>query len=90
MNDYSFKQFWKDLNDGYQIYFDYMGIRYLIYKMQKNCYKKEMITELKKTPLQKNEIITLKRVLELFDFMENFEYKVFQKNKVFDKIYKTV
>ena len=36
--DYSFSQFWKDLDDGYQIYFDYMDIRYLIYKMQKNCY----------------------------------------------------
>lgn len=77
MEEYGFKQFWKDLNDGYQIYFDYMDVRYLIYKMQKNCYKKEMVTELKKSPLQKNEIITLKRVQELFEFMTNFEYKVF-------------
>ena len=57
MENYSFEQFWMDLRDGYQIYFDYMDVRYLIYKMQKNCYKKEMITELKKSPLQKNEII---------------------------------
>ena len=78
MEEYNFKQFWKDLNNGYQIYFDYMDVRYLIYKMQKNCYKKEMVTELKKSPLQKNEIITLKRVQELFEFMTNFEYKVFQ------------
>ena len=77
MEEYNFKQFWKDLNDGYQIYFDYMGIRYLIYKMQKNCYKKEIVTELKKSALQKNEIITLKRVQELFEFMSNFEYKAF-------------
>ena len=76
MNNYSFEQFWKDLDDGYQICFDYMEIRYLIYKMQKNCYKKEMITEKEKCPQPKNEIITLKRVRELFDFMENFEYKV--------------
>ena len=40
--EYSFQQFWKDLNDGYQIYFDYMEVRYLIYKMQKNCYKKRI------------------------------------------------
>ena len=77
MENYSFEQFWIDLRDGYQIYFDYMDVRYLIYKMQKNCYKKEMITELKKSPLPKNEIITLKRVKELFDFMSNFEYKAF-------------
>ena len=75
--EYSFQQFWKDLNDGYQIYFDYMEVRYLIYKMQKNCYKKELITELKKSPLQKNEIMTLKGVRDMFDFMSNSEYKVF-------------
>ena len=74
---FTFEQFDKNLDDGYQIYFDYMGIRYLIYKMQKNCYKKEMVTELKKSALQKNEIITLKRVQELFEFMSNFEYKAF-------------
>lgn len=76
MENYSFQQFWKDLDDGYQIYFDYMEIRYLIYKLQKNCYKKEMVTIKEKCPQAKNEIITLKRVRELFDFMENFEYKV--------------
>lgn len=75
MENYTFQQFWKDLDNGYQIYFDYMGIRYLIYKMQKNCYKKEMITEKEKCPIQKHEIITLKCVRELFEFMENFEYK---------------
>ena len=77
MEDYTFEKMWVDLRDGYQIYFDYMDVRYLIYKMQKNCYKKEMITELKKSPLPKNEIITLKRLKELFDFMSNFEYKAF-------------
>lgn len=78
MKNYTFPQFWKDLDDGYQIYFDYMDIRYLIFKMQKNCYKKEMITEKPKCALPKNEIITLKRVKELFDFMENIEYKVLE------------
>ena len=24
MEKYSFEQFWKDLNEGYQLYFDYM------------------------------------------------------------------
>ena len=40
MDNYSFQQFWKDLNNGYQIYFDYMEIRYLIYKLQKIAIKK--------------------------------------------------
>ena len=44
MENYSFEQFWKDLDDGFQVYFDYMEMRYLIYKMKKNCYKKELIT----------------------------------------------
>ncbi len=78
MEKYSFERFWKDLDDGYQIYFDYMDIRYLIYKLKKNCYKKEMITVKDKCPLIKNEIITLKRVKELFEYMENLEYKSFE------------
>jgi len=76
--EYTFEQFWKDLDDGYEIYFDYMEMRYLIFKLRKNCYKKELITIKEKSPVQKNEIITLKRVRELFDFMENFEYKSFE------------
>ena len=44
--------------------------------MQKNCYKKEMVTENSKSPQPKNEIMTLKGVKDMFDFMENFEYKV--------------
>lgn len=75
MENYSFEQFWKDLDDGYQLYFDYMDKRYLIYKMQKNCYKKELITITEKSPLQRNEIITLKSLRDLFEFMQNFEYK---------------
>ena len=58
-------------------HFSCLEIRYLIYKLKKNCYKKEMITVKDKCPHTKNEIITLKRVKELFDFMENFEYKAF-------------
>ncbi len=39
--EYSFQQFLERFEyDGYQIYFDYMEVRYLIYKMQKNCYKR--------------------------------------------------
>ena len=36
-----------------------------------------MITVKEKCPHTRHEIITLKRVKELFDFMENIEYKAF-------------
>ena len=41
--DYKFEQLWKDLNDGYQIYYTYMGTRYLLSKLTKNCYSKEIV-----------------------------------------------
>lgn len=42
-NNYKFEQLWKDLNDGYQIYYTYMGTRYLLSKLTKNCYSKEIV-----------------------------------------------
>lgn len=42
-NDYSFEQLWKDLDDGYQIYYTYMKTRYLLTKLTKNCYSKEIV-----------------------------------------------
>jgi hypothetical protein len=44
--------------------------------MQKNCYKNELVEAPPKCPHQKSAIYTLKRVRELFDFMENIEYKI--------------
>ena len=41
--NYSFEQLWKDLNDGYQIYYTYLGTRYLLTKLDKNCYSKEIV-----------------------------------------------
>lgn len=52
-----------------------MDCRYLIYKMTKNCYKNELIEAKPKCPHQKSAMLTLKRVKELFDFMEDMEYK---------------
>jgi hypothetical protein len=72
---YTFERFWEDLNNGFQIYYTYMDSRYLIYKMTKNCYKNELIESKPKSPHQKNAMLTLKRVRELFDFMEDLEYK---------------
>ena len=72
---YNFNKFWEDLNNGFQIYYTYMDCRYLIYKMAKNCYKNELVEAKPKCPHQKNAILTLKRVKELFDYMEDLEYK---------------
>ncbi|MGN1299224.1 MAG: hypothetical protein ACI4UE_04510 [Candidatus Scatovivens sp.] len=73
--NYTFEMFWEDLNNGFEIYYTYMECRYLIYKMDNNCYKNELIEAKPKCPHQKSAIYTLKRVKELFDFMENLEYK---------------
>lgn len=76
MENYTFNNFWKDLDDGLEIYYQYMGRKYLIYKLTKNCYRQELIKDNnEKSPHPKMSILTLKRVRELFDYMEEFEYK---------------
>ena len=76
MGNYTFNNFWKDLDDGLEIYYQYMGRKYLIYKLTKNCYRQELIKDNnEKSPHPKMSILTLKRVRELFDYMEEFEYK---------------
>ena len=72
---YTFQMFWEDLDNGFEIYYTYMDNKYLIYKMGKNCYKNELIDNKPKSPHQKTSMITLKRVMELFDHMQNLEYK---------------
>ena len=42
-NKYTFEMFWEDLDNGYKIYYKYMGCKYLVYKLAKNCYKNELI-----------------------------------------------
>ena len=74
--NYTFEKFWEDLDNGFQILYTYMGYQYLIYKMTKNCYKNELISDDKKVPHQKNATMTLKRVKELFPFMEDMEYAI--------------
>ena len=73
--EYTFEMFWEDLDNGFQIYYWYMDCQYLIYKLSKNCYKNELVEAPPKCPHQKNAVLTLKRVKELFDYMVRFEYK---------------
>lgn len=74
--DCTFEQLWKDLRDGYQIYYTYMGTRYLLSKLNQNCYSREIVKFDGKGPHPKTQIITLKTVKELYPFMEEIEYKI--------------
>mgnify|MGYP001042397565 CR=1 FL=1 len=76
MEDYTFERLWKELNDGYQIYYTYMDRRYVLTKLSKNCYSRELVNHNGKGPHPRSQIVTLKAVKELFDFMEDIEYKV--------------
>lgn len=75
MQEYTFNHFWKNLDDGLEIYYTYMNNRYLMYKLTKNCYKQELISSDEKSLHPKMSILTLKRVKELFPYMTEFEYK---------------
>lgn len=76
MEDYTIERLWKELNEGYQIYYTYMKRRYLLSKLAKNCYSREIVNIEEKGPHPKKQIITLKSVVELFPFMEDIEYRV--------------
>ena len=76
MEDYTFKNFEKDLNNGFQIYLTYVENRYLIYKTAANCYTQELIDYDEKNPQPRISIITKKRLKEIFKFSEELEYKM--------------
>jgi len=76
MEQYSFERLWKELNEGYQIYYTYMEKRYVLTKLDKNCYSRELVNKEDKGPHPKSQIVTLKSVKELFEFMEDIEYKI--------------
>ena len=73
---YTFKQFDKNLDDGYQIYFTYVRNRYLLFKTASNCYTQKLLSDHPKNPQPKMTMLTLKRVKEMFPNMEDIEFKV--------------
>lgn len=76
MEEYTFERLWKELNEGYQIYYTYMDKRYLLTKLKQNCYSRDLISKAEKEPHPKHQIVTLKAIRELFEFMEDIEYKI--------------
>ena len=74
--NYSFEQLYKDLRDGYQIYYTYVGNRYVLFKTAENCYTQKLLSNNKKNPQPRMLMLTLKRVREMFPNMEDIEFKV--------------
>ena len=76
MEDYTFEKRWCDLRDGYQIYYTYVGNRYVLFKTAENCYTQKLLSESKKNPQPRMLMLTLKRVKEIFPHMEEIEYRL--------------
>lgn len=72
---YTFKQFNEDLDNGFQILFDYVQNRYVLYKVNENCYMQELVEQKSRNPAPVKAMITFKAVKEMFPFMEDIEYK---------------
>ena len=76
MEGYTFEKMWVDLRDVYQIYYTYVGNRYVLFKTADNCYTQKLLTEHKKNPQPRMLMLTLKRVKEMFPHMEDIEYRL--------------
>lgn len=79
-NKYTLEKFEEELDMGYQMYFTYVRNRYLLFKSSENCYTQKLITIKEKNPHPVMQMLTKKRVEEMFPFMEDIEYNQSQKN----------
>ena len=75
-NQYTFERMENELDNGFQIYFTFVNNRYLVFKTTENCYTQQLISVHDKNPQPRMQMITYKRLKELFPYMENIEYKV--------------
>lgn len=73
---YTFERFYNELDNGFQIYFTYVNNRYLVFKTSENCYTQKLISIHDKNPQPRMAMITHKRLKEMFDYMEDIEYKI--------------
>ena len=53
MENYTFDEFEKILEAGYQVYFTYLKNRYLLFKSSDNCYTQKLIYVRTKEPTTK-------------------------------------
>lgn len=75
MDNLTFEEFEKILDDGYQVYFTYLTNRYLFFKSSENCYTLKVIVVGQKNPPAKQQMVTKKYIMEIFPFLEDIEYK---------------
>lgn len=54
MENYTFEEFEKILDDGYQVFFTYLKNRYLLFKTNENCYTQKLIAVRSKKSTCKN------------------------------------
>jgi hypothetical protein len=72
---YTFEQFSNDLDNGYKILFDYVRNRYVIYKVQDNCYMQELVEQKSRNPMPAKSMITFKAIKDMFPHFTDVEYK---------------
>ena len=72
---YTFSEFAKDLDNGYKILFDYVRNRYVLYKVNENCYMQELVEQKSRNPAPAKSMITRKAIKEMFPYMIDIEYK---------------
>ena len=68
-------EFEQRLEEGFQMYYTYVRNRYLLFKTADNCYTQRLISVHEKNPQPVMQMLTKKRVYEMFPFMEEIEYK---------------
>ena len=73
--NYTIETFEQELDAGFQMYYTYVRNRYLLFKTAENCYTQKLISVHEKNPQPVMQILTKKRVYEIFPFMEDIEYK---------------
>lgn len=73
--NYTIERFERELDEGYSLYFTYVRNRYLVFKTSENCYTQKLISIHDKNPQPVMQMLTKKRLEEIFAFMEDIEYK---------------
>ena len=72
---FTLEEFEQRLEEGFQMYYTYVRNRYLLFKTADNCYTQKLISIHEKNPQPVMQMLTKKRVYEMFPFMEAIEYK---------------
>ena len=81
IENYNFKRFTEDLDNGYKILFDYVRNRYVVYKVDENCYMQELVEQKSRNPVPEKSMITYKAIKQMFPYMTDIEYRVNIENK---------